>query len=187
MQVVLSFFNVTKSLAASYCSLQGCNVCVPSRRQLPWLKTQSLMRYKMSMSCIVDWLFTEKIHIEKWRVVIRCDIMGAVEFRSSSSVRHGERLSADRPVLRRVPARLDWSASTSASRLPSRDLRPAGRVLACRRRSPANLPRDPHVPDAQEHGLPSADGHGDRGRQRQLWICSGHGVTLVHRMRLQTA
>jgi len=106
---------------------------------------------------VVRWSFTEEVHIEKRRVVVRSDAVGAAEFRSTSSLRQRRRLAADgavRPTLPRRRAQLERRrASAAASRLPSRDLRPAGRVLARRRRSAADLPRDPHVPDAQEHGL----------------------------------
>ena len=118
------------------------------------------LRFWLVTSWYVQWLFTEKVHIKKRCVVVRRHAVGAVEFCSSSTVRYGHRLAADRQLRRTVPRRKrvqrDSFASAAASRLSSRNLRLARWVLACRRRSPTDLPRDPHVPDAQEHGLPAS-------------------------------
>ena len=47
-------------------------------------------------------------------------------------------------------------AAGAAGRLPARDLRPDVRVLAAGRLTATVVPRDPHVPAAQEHGLLTA-------------------------------
>ena len=114
-------------------------------------------------------MLSGQVFDEERRVVVRGDAVGGAEPRSRPAVQPTRRRAGDRqlPTLlplahrrrrRRGPCRRRRSADPAAAArgLSARDLRPDVRVLAARRRAEAVVPRDPHVPAAQEHGLLAA-------------------------------
>ena len=96
---------------------------------------------------------TEPVLVQEWRLVVRRDAVGDPDIRPRASIRGAVwRAGAWQlhPVLRRASA---GRGPRTAGQLPSRDLRPHGRVLEPRRAAQTHVPRDPYVPAEEEHGL----------------------------------
>jgi len=96
---------------------------------------------------------------EEWRLVVRRDSVGGARSRPRAAVRAARRRAGDwqlSSLLRGAGGRSHRRgarAAAAAARMSARDLRPDVRVLAARRLAAADVPRDTHVPSAQEHGL----------------------------------
>jgi len=100
-----------------------------------------------------------RVYVEERRVVVRRDALGDSDAVQTTSVRRAVRRSDRRqlPPCRRHSRLLDAAAADAgpAEHLSARDLRPHARVLATRADRETVVPRDPHVPSAQELRLQS--------------------------------
>lgn len=79
--------------------------------------------------------------------------MGDSDIRQGPTVRHSDRRTSDRECWTLLSQRQQGGLPLATSQLSQGNLRPDGRVLEQKRGVSTHIPRSPHVPSEEEHGV----------------------------------